>query len=212
MPEMPRDRPHLYLRGSGKSERYKRKPGSGKPPLPQRDRATHAEKLRVAIGEALAAAKLRNAERDPFFVSDLGGFYLDFEFPAGSAYAAELLENRPKQIELVAFRQDTQMALAIATVFVPNAAEDHFSKKVEAYRSQDVEPRKGTDGSAAPADDPRRGRPKNEELVARIEREDFAIVWCSTHSPSPQVAVATVISCESPRNFNLGFSASKKPK
>jgi len=43
------------------------------------------------------------------------GFYLDFELPAGSERAAELLENRLKHIELVAFQQPdkTQSAVAV---------------------------------------------------------------------------------------------------
>jgi hypothetical protein len=81
------------------------------------------------------------------------GFYLDFQIRPGSEHAAELLENRPKEIELVAFRQGAEGAPAIATVFVPDVAENHFIQKVEAYRHKNTT----------------KGNPTNQNLIARID-------------------------------------------
>ncbi|MDP2995958.1 MAG: S8 family peptidase [Bryobacterales bacterium] len=79
--------------------------------------------------------------------------YFDFEIPAGSEAAAELLENRVKHIELAAVRQESETSPAVATVFVPDSAADHFLKKVEVYRTENT----------------KKGKPKNEALIARIQ-------------------------------------------
>jgi hypothetical protein len=81
------------------------------------------------------------------------GQYLDFEIPTGSELAVDLLENRTKQIELVAVRHASEEGPVLATVFVPDSATDHFMKKVEAYRTEQTN----------------EGKPKNEALIARVE-------------------------------------------
>jgi hypothetical protein len=158
MPELPRDLPHLYLRGSGRSEPYTSKVPPPRHKLPQRERAAHAEAVRAALTAALAAGEIRRAERDPRLLTGTPGFYLDFEIPAESEMAAELLENRRKHIELVAFRQPVQDEPAVATVFVPDAAANHFLKKVEQYRDEVT----------------RAGKPKNEALMSRIDNVALA--------------------------------------
>jgi len=160
MPEYPHDLPHLYLRGGGASEPYTSKRRGGGRKLPQRDRAGHAETLRLALAGAMEAAADRRQERDPNLAAGAPGFYLNFEIPPGSEEAAELLENRVKQIELVTVRQASDESPALATVFVPDTAVDHFLQKVEAYRSEQT----------------KKGRPKNEPLIARIQNVALAAV------------------------------------
>ena len=94
MPELPRNLPHLYLRGSGRPEPYTTRLRPRGRPLPQRERAVHAEAVRFALAGAMAAAQVQRAERDPDVLSGTPGFYLDFEIPAGSEDAAERPENR----------------------------------------------------------------------------------------------------------------------
>ena len=79
-------------------------------------------------------------EREPDLAQGTPGFYLDFEIHPGSEMAADLLENRRKNIELVAVRQESETANIVATVFVPDAAADHFLNKVEAYRAENTKP------------------------------------------------------------------------
>ena len=158
MPELPHDLPHLYLRGSGRPEPYTSKMPPPRHKLPQRERAPHAESVRAALTAALAAVEVRRAERDPGLLTGTPGFYLDFEIPAGSEVAAELLENRRKHIELVAFRQTGQDEPVVATVFIPDAAADHFLKKVDQYRDEVT----------------RAGKPKNEALMSRIDNVALA--------------------------------------
>lgn len=152
MPEFPRDLPHLYLRGSGKPERYRTKlrPVYG---LPVRDRAAHGTALRAALTRALNEADVRRQERNPDLLVGTPGFYLDFVIPDGSEHAAEMLENRSKGVELVAFRKENTSGPGVATVFVPDTAEDLFVRKVREYQH-----------SETPA-----GNPKHQNLMARIE-------------------------------------------
>jgi hypothetical protein len=112
--------------------------------------------------EALVAAEVTRAEREPGLLTGTPGFYLDFEIPAGSETAAELLENRRKHIELVTVREGPEAT--VATVFVPDSVAEHFSVKIEEYRTQNAKPRKPED----PSTEPKPGRPKNEDLIARI--------------------------------------------
>lgn len=158
MPEFLHDLPHFYLQGSGRKEPYTRKPGGGGNKLPQRDRDGHAETLRVALENAFAAGKVRRQERDANVAAGTPGLYLDFEIPPGSENALELLENRVKHIELVSVRQPSDTSPALATVFIPDSAADHFLKKVEGYRSEQT----------------KKGKPKNESLITRIENVALA--------------------------------------
>jgi len=159
MPDHPRELPHLYLRGSGKPEPYTSKTPPPRHALPQRERAAHAEAIRDTLRMALAAAATQREERDPALLAGTPGFYLDFEIPAGSENAAELLENRLKHIELVAFRQPVTTEAAIATVFVPDTASEHFLKKIDKYEQENT----------------RTGNPKGEALIARIDRVTIAV-------------------------------------
>lgn len=156
MPELPRDLPHLYLRGSGKPEPYTSKIPPPRRPLPQRDRATHAEALRAALAGTFEGVEVRRREREIGVASP--GFYLDFEMPAGSEHAAELLENRRRHIELVTVRQEAPTSAAVATVFVPDSAANHFLRKIDQYATEST----------------KKGAPKNEALVARIQNISVA--------------------------------------
>jgi len=68
-------------------------------------------------------------EREPDLAQGTPGFSLDFEIHPGSEMAAALLENRRKNIELVAVRQESETANIVATVFVPDAAAGSFPEK-----------------------------------------------------------------------------------
>jgi hypothetical protein len=153
MADFPRDLPHLHLFRRGRPEVYTTKIPPPRRKLPQRDRATHAETLRAALSGALADAGLRRHERILGVAEGTPGFYLEFQIPAGSENAAELLEDRRKHIELVALLKEAEGGPARATVFVPDTAAEHFIRKVESYRT----------------DNTLKGKPKNEALVARLD-------------------------------------------
>ena len=131
MPDLPRDLPHFYIRGGGRAEPYTSKLRGRGQPLPQRERTAHADALRVSLAAALAAAEAQQVSRDQDIAAGTPGFYLDFEIAPGSESASEQLENRPKHIELVAVHERTENEPSRATVFVPEAARDHFLRKVD---------------------------------------------------------------------------------
>jgi hypothetical protein len=110
--------------------------------------------IREALTLALAAAEADRHNRNPELLAGTPGFYLDFELPVGSEKAAELLENRLKHIELVAFRQPDKTQPAVATVFVPDSQRDYYLSKVDHYKTEDT----------------KKGHPKGEALVACIDR------------------------------------------
>lgn len=176
MHELPRNLSHLYLLRNGRAEPYTSKLRVPRRPLPQRDRETHADDLNRAISAALAAAAEQRAQRVPGAPPGDSGFYLDFELPPGSEDAAQFLENRRKRIELVAFHQEASTAPATATVFVPDTAADFFLKKVDAYRTENVKPRKAREREEGADDESAPGRPKNEDLIARIQTVALAAV------------------------------------
>lgn len=153
MPELPHNLPHLYLRGSGASENFTSRGRGSVLQHPERDRAEHAESLRSALEHALTGASARRQERNPEIAAGTPGFYLDFEIAPGFEDAVDLLEDGRKRIELVTVRPASDARPALATVFVPESATDHFPKKVDAYQSEQT----------------KKGKPKNERLITRIQ-------------------------------------------
>jgi len=150
----PRNRPHIHVQGSGDAENYTspRTVINGMPPA--RARAAHAAHLEQALGAAVASARQLLDTRDPAVAEGERGFYLDFDVPADHQSALDGLENRQKKIELVAVKPLADGEETIrATVFIPEAQADYFATKVEQYRDEET----------------KKGNPKNQNLVARID-------------------------------------------
>ena len=165
MPELPRNRDHIYVQETGRPEPYI-SPGMARtPPPPVRDREAHAQavlqSLNTALGELHAGLEARRV-RDPQYNPE--GFYLEFRMPRGSEKIVEKLEDRRQKIELLSVTDRGQEGIS-ATVFVPMRAEQYFLKKIEKYRTEETAPRPATETRKATEG----GRPKNEALVARID-------------------------------------------
>ena len=153
--DFPRDRPHLFLRGNGKTEPYRR-PNQVmfSPPLPARDRAAHAAALELAVGTALGAAREQLVSRDAAIAAERRGFYLEIQLPATERSGIDQLADRRQRMEVVAVREPAEPgAPLLASVFIPAQAENYYLRKIEAYRTQDTHT----------------GRPRNEALVTRID-------------------------------------------
>jgi len=155
MNDSPRNRPHLFIDGGGQTEQYRRpKQKIDASPLPVRDRAAHADALSASIGLALEAARAQLGARATAVAEGVPGFYLQIEIPAGEKAVIDQLGNRQKQIEVVAVREPTAENPSVtATVFVPATAQTYYEEKVEAYRAEDT----------------RKGRSKNEPMIARMD-------------------------------------------
>lgn len=162
MPEQSPEFPHIYLPENGEREDYTTPRGGGcSDPSPEKDRPEHARALESAISMALQNAQRELSSRDPDVAAGVPGFYLEFQIQADKANAFEKLGNQTKKIELVAVKKiPGQEGMVAATVFVPQKAADHFQKKIEEYREENTT----------------KGKPKNEELVSRIEDVQLAKV------------------------------------
>jgi hypothetical protein len=157
-----RSLPHLYLRNHAKSEKYQpKKSGGGNIQVPYRDRAKHAAKLELAIGQAIVEARQQLESRLSEIAVGQPGFYLEFEVTKDKANAFESLENKTQKIELVSVKTSEQQEdLVQATIFVPESATDFFLKKVEQYRDEET----------------KTGKPKNEPLISRLENVEIGTV------------------------------------
>lgn len=158
MAELPRDRPHIHLHDVGRSEPYTSRQRPQTPPPPARNREMHARTLIAALNQALAGA---HAQAQARAEAPAGGFYLQFELSAGNEEFVQNLEDRRRGIELVSVKRGLEEnAPTIATVFVPDRAANYFLRKLEAYQNEVT----------------RSGRPRNENLVNRIDTVALAVV------------------------------------
>lgn len=150
-----RDRPHIHLRDNGVREPFRRPKQKIEPPaVPERDRAGHAAALIQAVGQAIQAARVQIAARDLNLAVGPPGFYLDIELPVRERVALDQLADRRQKMEVVAVHEPVGEGGNLrASVFVPQQAENYYLRKVEAYRDSDT----------------KKGRPRNEPLVSRIE-------------------------------------------
>jgi hypothetical protein len=162
MSKQSRNFPHIYLPETGQSENYTRpRQGGGSNYPPDRDRAAHARYLEEQIGQAIQQANQILNSRDSQLATGVQGFYLEFQIKAEETIALKSLENRKKKIELVAVKKiSDQEGMVLATVFVPESAQNYFLTKVEQYRDEDT----------------KKDKPKNEALVARLEAVEIGTV------------------------------------
>jgi hypothetical protein len=161
MARPPRNQSHFFLDGGGQGEPYTspRTVISGLPPA--RSRAQHAVKLAQSLASAVADAQALKAGRQADVAEGEEGFYFQFEIPATERGAIDGLENKPAGIELVAVPPAVEGEANItATVFVPERSLEFYSNKVTAYRDEET----------------KTGRPKNENLIARLEDVRLAMV------------------------------------
>jgi hypothetical protein len=173
VPELPRDRPHLYQHNRAEHEGYVSRRRGRSPVALVRDRAAHAAYLASAFTAVLDAAG-RQAPVHADEARPQGGLYLEFTLPPDSQPILQSLEDRRRHIELVSVHSGQTSADPIhATVFVPRTATAALRKKIEAYRDQVT---KG-------------GKPKNELLVSRIESISLATVasFFTDEQPLPPV-------------------------
>ncbi|SPE27921.1 conserved hypothetical protein [Candidatus Sulfotelmatobacter sp. SbA7] len=160
MPEYPRNRYHIFLHGQAHSQAYIGRGGGRRHVPPSRNREDHAERLAAELTQALTAARQPvniTAQRAPH---ETPGYYLDFALGPQSLEFIQRLENRQQGIELLSVKTDEPDGEVHATVFVPSGAEDFFLKRIEAYRTEDT----------------KKGKPKNEKLIASIDSVSLALV------------------------------------
>lgn len=155
MPKYQRNLPNFYIVVKGDSQNYTYRGGGGnKKSFPPRNRIEHAETLQQALEKALENYQQQKLGREPELAVGEAGFYLEFQLPKSELKAVELLENKPKKIELLAVHSSDEADETVsATIFVPEKASDFFASKIAAYRDEKTE----------------KGNPKNEPLIAGLD-------------------------------------------
>ncbi len=154
MPEYQYNLPHLYvpIPDTGVRQRYTPRGGGGKT-APPRDRSRHAEALKQAYEKVIKEAQQQKLLREPELEIGESGLYVEFQIQAKEIKEAKL-ENSNKKIELLAVRpSENAEELLSATVFIPDQSDKFFLEKIIAYRDEDT----------------KKGNPKNQALVARLE-------------------------------------------
>lgn len=160
MPEYPHNRHHIFLHGRAESQAYVGRGGGRKHLPPSRNREEHARRLAADLTQALASARQFGnvtVQRAPH---ETPGYYLDFALRPQSLEFIQSLENRQQGIELLSVKTSDPDGEIHAAVFVPSGAENFFLKRIEIYRTEDT----------------RKGKPKNERLIAGIDSVSLAIV------------------------------------
>ncbi|MEG4004689.1 S8 family peptidase [Microcoleus sp. Pol11C1] len=162
MPKYQRNLPNFYIVVKGDSQNYTYRGGGGnKKSFPPRNRIEHAETLQQALEKALENYQQQKLLREPEIAVGEAGFYLEFQLPKSELKAVELLENKPKKIELLAVHSSDEADETVsATIFVPEKASDFFASKIAAYRDEETET----------------GKPKNEPLIAVLDNINLGTV------------------------------------
>ena len=168
--------PHIVLTASPEPESFQRRGGGGETrPLPQRDRQAHSQRLLGELQKLQDDARQR-AEEIPIasVVGTKSAMHVQFELEAGYADALKSLEDRRKNIELVATREVGDKLLA--TVYVPKGQLTVFEHKLQKYASTNT-----------PS-----GRPAHETLIAPITAIRLAALrdfWTDDDSEFPATNV-----------------------
>lgn len=144
--------PHIVLHVPPHPENFQRRGGGGdERPLPQRDRQTHAQQLLGQLQQLQKDAERRAAEIPlATVVGTKAGMHVQFELEAGYIEALKSLEDRRKQIELVATREAGDKLFA--TVYVPKGQLSVFEHKIRKYQTKNTP----------------KGHPAHDRLIAPV--------------------------------------------
>jgi hypothetical protein len=142
----PRNRRHILVPGKPSAEAYTPHLLAILPkplPIPTGGRAAHGARLKSALLRAERDAAARRAHGGIEVHGAEPGLYVEFESAPGIRLNVSKLENRRKQIEVVAVSEDAvarrgapNTFVERATVFVPDGELKHFVKRFEEYSRQ----------------------------------------------------------------------------
>jgi hypothetical protein len=173
---------HIFLRGNQTEEKYRVRAAGGRgKSFPERDRASHSQKL-LSRFDAIWKAKDRlNHTRGAQHLSTREGTYISFISGNNAELATKSLErlnsDEAKSIRVLNVQEeDTAEGKKVkALVYVPNGMEGFFIKKIADYADEQ---------KASPS-----GKPKNDPLVRSIEDVSFALLdslWVGNPALMPE--------------------------
>ena len=156
-----RNQSHIFLNDNGIPKPYKPvNLGRNKNiDLPKVQRKPHANKLIRDLNIAKEFEKSNREEIHSNIARSKDGYYLEFEFSSENSDFIEQLEyNRGNKepIELMSVKKEEieDSAELLATVYVPDSREEHFTNKIEDFRDNI---------------DKRNNKPKNANLISTIK-------------------------------------------
>lgn len=155
---------HIFLSGYVNSEKYTSpKSGDGPPTIPERDRASHSQKLLNQFNAIWEEKRTMIQAREAEQISTRTGTYLSFSSAANADLITKSLEDQRKGIRLLNIQEIVNTDNKIinrAIVYVPNGEEGHFIRKIEKYQTEQTQT----------------GKPKNQKLVNSIEDVQLALL------------------------------------
>lgn len=145
---------HIILDGYADTENYiYPRDGGSEKPLPERNRASHAERLLASLDEVLAEAREREEIPKAVALPAKKGLNVVFESEPGFDLELKSMEDRRQGIQLVAVRESPEAeGVTQATVYVPEGKLGAFEKKIRKYATEDT----------------KSGRPRHQKLVEKI--------------------------------------------
>lgn len=165
-------RPHLIISNTARAELFTSPRSRGsEPPIPQRDRNQHGQRLLAQIRALTGEAEGTIEEQRAFGVDVGNGIFLEFESEPGFELPTESLGDARKRIELLSVKEDEERI--IATVFVPEGRLQHFENLITQYVEQNTP----------------KGKPRHEKLVAQIQQISLAALdamWTDDPALMPQ--------------------------
>lgn len=153
---------HIFLSAIHEAIDYTSSGGQGTTKIPNRNRATHSERLLGEFQTIWSNIEQRASQREAISLPSREGTYLEFRSLQGQDLITKSLEHIKQGVRLLNVRNigDAENKETIATVYIPRGKENFFVKKIQQYASEETE----------------NGTPKNNDLVRSIEQVTIAIL------------------------------------
>jgi len=154
---------HLFIKNIAIAIDFQAKLGFGSDNLPSRNREQHSNKLLQQFDNAEAALLRDREKRTLENIPVRSGSYWEFAGKAGYNLVSKSLEDLDKGVRLMNIKTEgdaPDTTVIKALVFVPEAQELMFRKKISAYKYKDT----------------KKGQPRNAHLVTGIESLGLASI------------------------------------
>lgn len=161
---------HIFIQGNAKSEKFKSRSFPQDPkPSPERDRASHSQKLLQRFDSILRQEKQLKEQRSAAQISTRSGTYIQFSSAANYDLVTKSLENiRSKKsknwirlLNIKSEKDEFGQDQVKAIVYIPKGREGFFVKKIKEYQKENYR---------------QTNNPKNASLVNSIEDVSAALL------------------------------------
>ena len=164
--------PHLFLPDAPESLGYQNPAGGGGDfELPRnRQRRSHADRLRRALDDAWAQSMQERTQRQGVSLPTKDGAYIELESAPGFDLRTASLEDRGAGIELLTVRDATNddgERVTRATIYIPNGKHTRLINKIQRYRDENTV----------------NDRPKNQKLIESIDAIRRAVLQSFWYDP-----------------------------